>query len=210
MSNDNPTIPPSIIDYVKNPGVRTAVDTLVFRSERSTPDDIEWKELRSYHQAVLSAYKVRCDYALFLMDIWDSVWDPLIRHAPALKRDQVSNMPEYWKPGPKQIWDDSFVVLHRIPDRTNKPQKFFTAVWWSEEDGLVSTASTLTNDDKVDARFKDHFLNASIDSYEHDENWCCSRIEDLSSHIDYSTNTVDISDFKRDAKRIIGYFSATL
>ncbi len=76
-------LPESYKAYCSDTLVRTAVDH-IFSSEGSKkqlalPPDIEWKDLRAFHRAVLSAHQVRCEYSSLLLDLWDAVWQPALR-----------------------------------------------------------------------------------------------------------------------------------
>ena len=42
------------------------------------PADTEWKDLRAFHRAVLSAHQVKCEFAVFLIDLWDAIWQPAL------------------------------------------------------------------------------------------------------------------------------------
>ena len=42
------------------------------------PPGIEWDELPKFHRAVLSAHQVRCEYAEYLIDLWNCIWQPAL------------------------------------------------------------------------------------------------------------------------------------
>ena len=73
-------VPESYQAYCTDAAVRTAVDHLLGSSPLRLPADIQWKDLPSFHRAVLSAHQVRCDYATFLSGIWDAVWKPALEN----------------------------------------------------------------------------------------------------------------------------------
>lgn len=71
-------VPESYRSYCKDEGVRRAVTHLLAESDKGKgvvlPADFEWRDLPSFHRAVLSAYQVRCEYAIFLIELWDATW----------------------------------------------------------------------------------------------------------------------------------------
>ena len=73
-------LPESYRAYCTDTAVRTAVDHLLSSEDKkgglSLPADIDWNDLPTFHRAVLSAYQVRCERAVFLCDLWDAIWKP--------------------------------------------------------------------------------------------------------------------------------------
>lgn len=73
-------MPESYRAYCADRAVRTAVDHILSAADRkgglAVPAAIGWEDLPAFHKAVLSAQMVRCEYAIFLIDIWDAVWRP--------------------------------------------------------------------------------------------------------------------------------------
>ena len=70
-------LPPSYRAYLSDAAVRTAVDRILSADSRTPlalPADIEWQGLPAFHRAVLSAHQVRCEFAVFLIGLWDAVW----------------------------------------------------------------------------------------------------------------------------------------
>ena len=70
-------LPESYRAYCGDAAVRAAVDHILSADSKkplALPADIEWKELPAFHKAVLSAHQVRCEYAVFLIDLWDALW----------------------------------------------------------------------------------------------------------------------------------------
>ena len=75
-------LPESYRAYCSDAAVRIAVGHIL-SSEGSNellalPPDIEWKDLRAFHAAVLLAHQVRCEFAILLIDLWDDVWRPAL------------------------------------------------------------------------------------------------------------------------------------
>lgn len=86
-------LPESYWAYCSDAAVRTAVDHILSADSKtplSLPADIEWKNLPAFHRAVLSAHQVRCEFAMFLIDLWEAVW----QHALDKWEFQSNVMPE--------------------------------------------------------------------------------------------------------------------
>ena len=70
-------LPESYRAYCSDVAVRTAVDHILSADSKTPlalPADIEWKDMPAFHRAVLSAHQVRCEYAVSLIELWDTVW----------------------------------------------------------------------------------------------------------------------------------------
>ena len=72
------TIPASYLAYCTNCVVRGAVDHILKFKNPRTPANLEWDELKKFHEMVLSAHQVRCEFAIFLHDLWNAVWKPAV------------------------------------------------------------------------------------------------------------------------------------
>ena len=74
-------LPKSYRAYCSDVAVRTAVERILSADSKAPlalPADIEWKDLPAFHRAVLSAHQVRSEFAVFLIDLWDAVWQPAL------------------------------------------------------------------------------------------------------------------------------------
>ena len=71
-------IPESYRAYCTDRAVRTAVDHILESKTLDVPAALEWDDLPKFHRAVLSAHQVRCEFATFLHDLWDAVWQPAV------------------------------------------------------------------------------------------------------------------------------------
>ena len=73
-------LPESYRAYCTDNAVRTAVDHILSSAGKkgtlALPADIDWKDLPAFHSAVLSSHQVRCEFAVFLLELWDAVWQP--------------------------------------------------------------------------------------------------------------------------------------
>ena len=75
-------MPESYRAYCTDAAVRTAVNHILSsqnpKKPLGLPADIEWKDVPAFHKAVLSAHQVRCEFAVYLIDLWDAVWQPAL------------------------------------------------------------------------------------------------------------------------------------
>ena len=71
-------MPESYRAYCTDTAVRTAVDHILTSTDKkgslSLPSDIDWEDLPSFHRAVLSAHQVRSEFSVFMIDLWNAVW----------------------------------------------------------------------------------------------------------------------------------------
>ncbi len=75
-------LPESYRAYCTDTAVRTAVDHILSSEDRrgglGLPPNLDWRNLPDFHRAVLSAHQVRCERAIFLFDLWETVWRPVL------------------------------------------------------------------------------------------------------------------------------------
>ena len=65
-------LPESYRAYCSDAAVRAAVDHILSANSKTPltlPADIEWKDLKAFHRAVLSAHQVRSEFAVSLIDL---------------------------------------------------------------------------------------------------------------------------------------------
>ena len=70
-------MPESYRAYYTDTAVRTAVDHILASTGKwalRLPSDIDWEDLPAFHRAVLSAHQVRSEFSVFLIDLWNAVW----------------------------------------------------------------------------------------------------------------------------------------
>ena len=95
-------LPESYRAYCSDPAVRTAVDHILSAGSKrplTLPGDIEWNDLKAFHRAVLSAHQVRCEFAVFLVDLWDAVWQRALdrwEFHSDLVPETVAEAEEWW------------------------------------------------------------------------------------------------------------------
>ena len=105
-------IPGSYRAYCTDRAVRTAVDHILESKTLDVPADLEWDDLPKFHKAVLSAHQVRCEFAIFLHDLWDAVWQPTVdRSERKLTPKTVAETQDYWGRNPLDtysVWEEGW------------------------------------------------------------------------------------------------------
>ena len=120
-------LPESYRAYCGDVAVRTAVDHILSADSKTPlalPADIEWKDLPAFHRAVLSAHQVRCEYAVFLIELWDAVWQRALdrwEFQSNLVRSTVADAAEWWpqKLDTNTVWDEGHFFLQFNIGETN-------------------------------------------------------------------------------------------
>lgn len=106
------TMPESYRTYCTDSAVQLAVDHILDpKRGLGLPADIDWKDLPAFHRAVLSAHQVRCEVAVYLIDLWDAVWQT------ALNTCEYGSDLKPWSVAKSQHWHG---------------QKFDTYTVWNE------------------------------------------------------------------------------
>ncbi len=137
-------IPDSVYDYLTDPSIQSVVDHLLEQKDDKLQVELAWNEVRAFHEACLSAQKVKTDYILWLMDLWDAIWQQALdkqevdfKHLTLremkeeydfeqLNRQTIWNEKTYWRWFSGQIngkfdFDARIQILHE----TNKVQLYF-------------------------------------------------------------------------------------
>lgn len=85
-------IPASVRAYVHDGGIRRAVRELVSLPSNDLLDGLAWSELSRFYRARLAARQLECDWGVFAIDVWNSVWGGLLDGWTAFTPDeQMSN-----------------------------------------------------------------------------------------------------------------------
>ena len=92
-------IPESYRAYCTDRAVRTAVEHILGSTKAlDVPTDLEWDELPKFHKAVLSAHQVRCEFAVFLQELWNEIWKPAVDESKRkFTPKTVADTQEYWQ-----------------------------------------------------------------------------------------------------------------
>ena len=107
-------MPESYRTYATDPAVRTAVDHLLHSKRLTLPADIGWNDLPAFHKAVLSAHQVRCEFAIFLYDLWREIWQPALEKCDfsggirELSVAETHKWNEYEGFDPYTIWNEGW------------------------------------------------------------------------------------------------------
>ena len=102
-------IPESYRDYATDRTIQSVVDHLLEQEDKDLPTELDWSEVRAYHQAWLSAQKVKTDHTILLIDLWDLIWKPALnKHKINLDQSwNIEDMKEYEaEPSRHVIWGD--------------------------------------------------------------------------------------------------------
>ena len=110
-------IPESYRAYCTDTAVRTAVDHILASTHKkgalSLPSDIDWEDLPSFHRAVLSAQQVRSEFSVFLIDLWNAVWQRALAECgfDSGRDDWTVSQAEEWsgaKLDTHSVWDNGW------------------------------------------------------------------------------------------------------
>ena len=88
-------VPESYRTYCADRTVQTAVDHILNSKKLDVPADLEWNDLLVFHRAVLSAHQVRCEYAIFLHELWNAVWQPVVDRRRIFSSKTVADSQEW-------------------------------------------------------------------------------------------------------------------
>ena len=107
-------LPESYRAYCTDAAVRSAVDHILSSTDRKgglgLPPDMGWSDLPAFHRAVLSAHQVRCERAIFLIDLWEAVW------RPALAESGLQGELEPWTVTDTEVWNATKLDPHAVWD----------------------------------------------------------------------------------------------
>ncbi|MDE0172729.1 MAG: hypothetical protein OYH76_22695 [Defluviicoccus sp.] len=105
-------LPESYRAYCTDTAVRTAVDHILASTDRkgalSVPSEIDWDDLPAFHRAVLSAHQVRCEFSVFLIDLWDAVWQR------ALDEGAFDSGRDDWTVSQTEEWSGEKLDTHTV------------------------------------------------------------------------------------------------
>nr|CAA6819601.1 MAG: Unknown protein [uncultured Thiotrichaceae bacterium] len=128
------TVPESYRDYVNDKVVSSVVDHLLEQTGKKLPSELEWPEVRAYHEACLSAQKVQADYIIFLFDLWDAIWGKALSEVGSFEfwtPDELKEGSSEWLPSSKNLWDDG---LYQRMDFEKNGGQWSLLVWIAHDD----------------------------------------------------------------------------
>lgn len=100
----------SVRSYLHDRMISAGVDLLAASSGKLAPD-LRWGELPGYYDAWLAAQRVKADWAMTLLELWDATW---LNNVPTgwIAADPDEQVMENSKasPHPHTIWDQSWFV----------------------------------------------------------------------------------------------------
>lgn len=96
--------------YLHDRMISAGVDLLASNSGKLAPD-LRWSELPGYYDAWLAAQRVKADWAMTLLDLWNATWSHNIPHGwtSADPDEQVMENPKVG-PHPITCWDQNWFV----------------------------------------------------------------------------------------------------
>lgn len=140
-------IPESYRAYCTDRAVQTAVDHILDKSNKlGVPPDTEWDELPKFHRAVLSAHQVRCEYAIYLIDLWEHIWQPALDECGFEVTSRTIAESEGWARydlDTYTIWDHMFFRVFDILGDTHFTLALGT---YTDEDKQIRLSLSFWND----------------------------------------------------------------
>ena len=67
------------------------------------PKGMDWTDLPAYHRAVLSAHQVRAEYSLFLIDLWQEIWQSALDESSLYDSLEEQSVQKTEKSGNQQL-----------------------------------------------------------------------------------------------------------
>ncbi len=145
-------VPESVRDYLNDKTIRSVVDHLLEQQDDKLPPDLAWNEVRAYHQAWLSAQKVKTDYVLLLMDLWDAIWRPaLLKYGIDVENQSwdIEGMQEYeTEPSRHVMWDDEIFFRWLTLKTSDREFSFDTQVRIDGDDGGIILLFRVDDEEK--------------------------------------------------------------
>lgn len=100
-------IPESYRDYITDRTIESVVEHLLTQKDNDLPIELGWNELYAYHQAWLSAQKVKTDYALFVMDLWEIAWGNCLRKYGIIHEHTIDEVRAWdMRPTRDSLWEN--------------------------------------------------------------------------------------------------------
>ena len=107
----NIELPESMKAYYGDPAVKLAVDTILSNKKLAIPSDMRWEEFPAFYGATLAAHQVQVEFALFMFELWNIVWNPVLKSSDIWNKLSFLNLTgkdSYSHHG--IIWKNRFVL----------------------------------------------------------------------------------------------------
>lgn len=100
----------SVRSYLNDRMISAGVDLLSDKSSKLAPD-LRWNEMPGYYDAWLAAQRVKADWAMSLLELWEATWASNVPDGwtPSEPDEQVIES-SYSNPHPQTCWDESWLA----------------------------------------------------------------------------------------------------
>lgn len=201
----NIQVPASVRDYLHNRVIQSVVNHMLDQPEDELPPELEWHELRDYHNAWLAARKVKVDYSLVLMDVWEAVW------LPVLEKYRVSEL-DAWalatmqgnqeEPSLARCWrDESFYRYYTINPEPGLTCHLFPQIYLQAQGEITLTFAATDQHDQILSTSLPLSRGWKIAADEYGNRETQAGICQINQHTDH----VDMSPLRRLADEVVGY-----
>lgn len=207
MSTNKIEVPLSVREYYKNNGIHTAVDLLLEKNAPNRiPDDLDWDEVKNYHEALLSAVTVRTDFALMMMDAWDKVWKPALDGWDDVP---IKDMEKDERPNPEMLWACSTLYRTRAHTRKNKELNLiWTAIEYDSLEKGFRIYVAIGELAKDESEKEIAFGNKTKDEWEEMNKGIWGNDYDEDGYLYTQTDTLhDIDELKKAAKDAVDFLT---
>lgn len=108
-------LPESLAFYFGDRANRSALDIVM--GSAALPDDLDWDEVPAFHDAQLTALKVKTDYVTFLFMVWQRTWGRAVEHQlPDAAPVGVADL-GMWPPTVAAVWEKGILCRPiELPD----------------------------------------------------------------------------------------------
>jgi hypothetical protein len=140
-------IPDSVYDYLTDSGIQSVVDHLLKQDDNTLPVELAWDEVRAFHEAYLSAQKVKTDYVLWLMDLWDAIWQPALDKQEIHFKHWMPHEMKEWnaEPSRQTVWNEGAYYRWFSNQMPNGKFEFDTRINILHEESKVQLAFRVQN-----------------------------------------------------------------
>lgn len=102
-------LPQSVFEYLTQPNLQAAVQSVLDHGTKKLPSGLEWNELPQYFRAVLAASSVQVDWALAHEHLWRSVWPSLVEGWSPASLDEQSTRDFDANVSVEKCWSDEWL-----------------------------------------------------------------------------------------------------
>lgn len=199
-------VPESYRDYINERVISSVVDHLLEVPDTDLPVD-EWDEVPAYHQAWLSAQKVKTDYALFLFDLWDAIWKPALQEAgidDELSVYEAKKQCKSHQPTRANIW---LSRLNRLFRTSHQGREVLLQTWIGADEGngitILLALFDADGEEEITEQILPSLLTSSGRWQKELEDGFCMLNEDLCPALDKDITELDVSPLRLAAQDLL-------